>query len=175
MVAEEAFPHTPSNTSNTLEVLSQMSHIHTLPKTEPAFSENLLQLDTWDTEATTSPRVIRLNLLKDFTLLDLLLSHSRLFLASRTTRPEFTTSTTAERAPKTSTTLFWPLDTELKMALLSGTSRTPGEPLGETTDTSKSQGETTCAPSPNATPTLSLTNANLRASNLPLDRSEPVE
>jgi hypothetical protein len=57
----------------------------------------------------------------------------------------------------TSTTQSWPLDTETKVERTFGTSRTPGEPDGVCKGISKSKEESTCAPLPNATHSLSLT------------------
>ena len=158
--AVEVFLPMPSNTLDMSEVLKLMLPIPTLPRTELAFSENQLLLDTSDTEASTSLKEMRSNSQKDSTTLDQLQFHSKLSQASRTTTAESMLSTTVVLVLKRSTTLFWLLAMDKKMERSSGISRTHGELLGEPVDTSKWREELTCAPLLSATLTLSSMSVN---------------
>ena len=90
MAATEAFLLMLLSILNTLVVLSQASLILTLPKMENAPSEDRSQLDMSDSAATTSLKVMRQNLPKEYTMLVPFLSLTRSLLASRTTRQEST-------------------------------------------------------------------------------------
>lgn len=121
------------------------------------FSENTLPLDTLDLDLTTSLKVTKRNSPKNFMNKDQLQSHSKSSLVLRTTTQVSIALKTVERPLMMLITPFWPLDTETKVERTSGTSRTHGEPHGETEDTSKWKEVSTCAPLPNATHILSLT------------------
>ena len=125
-----------SSILDTQEVLNLTSPIHMLQRLTNVFIDQKSQLLIADTEASIFHKEMKMNLLKDFTMLDLLLFLSKLLLVSRTMLEVFTQLPTVEKALKMLTMPSWQLDTELIRALISGISRTLGVPPGAQMDTS---------------------------------------
>jgi len=140
-----------SSILDTQEVLNLTSPIHMLQRLTNVFIDQKSQLLIADTEASIFHKEMKMNLLKDFTMLDLLLFLSKLLLVSRTMLEVFTQSPIVVKLLKMLTTLSWPLVMELKRESSSGTSRTLGGPLGELKVISKWKKVLTCVLLPNVT------------------------
>ena len=126
-----------SSILDTQEVLNLTSPIHMLQRLTHVFIDQKSQLLIADTEATIFHKEMKMNLLKDFTMLDLLLFLSKLLLVSRTMLEVFTQPTIVVKLLKMLTTLFWLLDLVLIKELNSGTLKIHGEQAGVLKDISK--------------------------------------
>lgn len=133
-----------SNTLDMPEVFNLMLLIHMLLKPTHVFIDRKSQLAMLDTEVTTLLKVMKPNLLKDFTMLVLLQYHSKSSLDSKTMLEVFIQSPTVEKLHKMLITQFWQLDMELKKESNSGTLKIHGVQAGVLKDISKLKEEPIC-------------------------------
>jgi len=119
--------------------------IHIPPRMMLAQSKLTLMPSTLLVALSISPKVMRSNSLKLSTIMAQFPLLLKLLVTSETTRLESTPQLSAKTPPRMLTMPFLPLDTELRMELHTGLSRTLGALTGETRVTSRLREESTCA------------------------------